>query len=283
MEAIHNKADIFELGGDLPVRRLGYGAMQLPGKGVWGEPEDAENARNVVNRAVELGVNFIDTADSYGPYVSERLIHEALHPYPSELVIATKSGLTRPGPGQWKPNGRPEHLREGCEGSLTRLGLERIDLFQLHRIDSEVPLADSLGEIMRMRDEGKIRYIGLSEVGVDEIRQARELAPIVSVQNKYNFGDRKWEDVVDYCEAENIAFLPWFPLATGKLAEKGGKLDQIAARHDATPAQIAIAWLIKRSPVILPIPGTANISHLEDNIAASAIDLDDEELTQLAA
>jgi aryl-alcohol dehydrogenase-like predicted oxidoreductase len=230
-----------------------------------------------------LGVNFIDTADSYGPYVSERLICEALHPYPDDLVIATKSGLTRPGPGQWEPDGRPEHLRDGCEGSLKRLRLERLDLFQLHRIDPDVPLADSLGEIMRMRNEGKIRHIGLSEVGVDEIRQARELAPIVSVQNKYNFGDRKWEDVVDYCEAENIAFLPWFPLATGKLAEQGGKLDQIAARHDATAAQVALAWLLNRSPVILPIPGTANISHLEDNIAAAAIDLDDEELNQLAA
>jgi aryl-alcohol dehydrogenase-like predicted oxidoreductase len=281
MRATYKSGDLFQLGGDMPVHRLGYVAMQLPGSGVWGEPEDAKNARNILRHVIELGVNFIDTADSYGPDVSERLIGEALHPYPDDLVIATKGGLVRPGPGKWEPNGRPEHLRKVCKGSLQRLRVERIDLYQLHRIDPDVPLAESLGAIKEMRDEGLIRHIGLSNVSVEQIEEAKTIASIVSVQNRYNLGDRKWDAVVDYCGEQGIAFLPWFPLATGKLAQPGGKLDRIAEAHDATPAQIALAWLLHRSPVILPIPGTSNHEHLEANVAAGAIDLDDDEIHQL--
>ncbi len=273
--------DTFELGGDLPVNRLGFGAMRITGEGIWGEPEDPEESRAVLRRAVELGVNLIDTADSYGPDVSERLIGEALHPYPEDLVIATKGGLVRGGPGQWEPNGRPEHLRDACEGSLKRLKLERIDLYQLHRIDPNVPEEEQFGVLSELRDEGKIRYVGLSEVDVEQIQRARDALPIVSVQNRYNLTDRVSEDVLDYCEREGIAFIPWFPLATGELARPGGTLDEIADRHDATPGQVALAWLLERSPVMLPIPGTSSVEHLENNLAATNLCLTDEEIAEL--
>ncbi len=275
-------AGTFELGGDLTVNRLGFGAMRITGRGVWGEPEDPEEARAVLRRAVELNINFIDTADSYGPEVSERLIGETLHPYPDGLVIATKAGLLRDGPGQWRPDGRPEHLREACEGSLRRLKLDRIDLYQLHRIDPRVPAEESLGALAELRDEGNIRHVGLSEVSVEEIRQAREIVPIASVQNRYNLTDRGSEDVLDFCEREGIGFIPWFPLAVGDLARPGGPLDEIAARHDATPGQIALAWLLWRSPVMMPIPGTSSVAHLEENTAAASLELGEEELATLA-
>jgi pyridoxine 4-dehydrogenase len=275
-------AGTFELGGDLSVNRMGFGAMRLTGEGIWGEPEDPEEARAVLRRAVELGINLIDTADSYGPEVSERLIAETLHPYPEDLVIATKGGLTRPGPGQWEPDGRPEHLREACEGSLRRLKVERIDLYQLHRIDSRVPPEEQLGTLAELREEGKIRHVGLSEVGVEEIERAREIVPVASVQNRYNLTDRGYEDVLGFCEREGIGFIPWFPLATGDLARPGGPLDEIADRHDALPGQIALAWLLKRSPVMLPIPGTSSVSHLEENVAAAALELDEEEFAALS-
>ena len=275
-------AGTFDLGGDRTGKRLGFGAMRITGQGGWGGPEDPEEARAVLRRSVELGINFIDTADSYGPDVSERLIGETLHPYPDGLVIATKAGLLRDGPGQWRPDGRPEHLREACEGSLRRLKLDRIDLYQLHRIDPRVPAEESLGTLAELREEGKIRHVGLSEVGVEEIRQAREIVPIVSVQNRYNLTDRGHEDVLDFCEREGIGFIPWFPLAVGDLARPGGQLDEIADRHDATPGQIALAWLLWRSPVMLPIPGTSSVAHLEENAAAAALELDEEELAALA-
>lgn len=275
-------AGTFDLGDDLTVNRLGFGAMRITGEGIWGEPEDSEEARRVLKRAVELDINFIDTADSYGPEVSERLIGETLYPYPDGLVIATKAGLLRDGPGQWRPDGRPEHLREACEGSLRRLKLDRIDLYQLHRIDPRVPAAESLGTLAELRDEGKIRHLGLSEVGVEEIRQAREIVPIASVQNRYNLTDRGSEDVLGFCEREGIGFIPWFPLAVGDLARPGGPLDEVAARHDATPGQIALAWLLWRSPVMLPIPGTSSVAHLEENVAAASLELNEEELATLA-
>ncbi len=275
-------AGTFDLGGDLTVNRLGFGAMRITGEGIWGEPEDPAEARRVLKRAVELDINFIDTADSYGPEVSERLIGETLYPYPDGLVIATKAGLLRDGPGQWRPDGRPEHLREACEGSLRRLRLDRIDLYQLHRIDSRVPAEESLGTLAELREEGKIRHVGLSEVGVEEIRQAREIVPIASVQNRYNLTDRGSEDVLDFCEREGIGFIPWFPLAVGDLALPGGPLDEVAARHDANPGQIALAWLLWRSPVMLPIPGTSSVAHLEENVAAASLELDEEELAALA-
>jgi pyridoxine 4-dehydrogenase len=274
-------AGIFDLGGDLRVNRLGFGAMRITGEGIWGKPENPEEARAVLRRAVELGINLIDTADSYGPEVSERLIGETLHPYPDDLVIATKGGLLRDGPGQWRPDGRPEHLRQACEGSLRRLKVDRIDLYQLHRIDSRVPAEESLGALAELREEGKVRYVGLSEVGVEEIQRAQEIVPIVSVQNRYNLTDRGSEDVLDFCEREGIGFIPWFPLATGDLARPGGPLDEIAARHDASPGQVALAWLLWRSPVMLPIPGTSSVKHLEENVAAAFLDLDEEELAAL--
>lgn len=273
----------FSLGGDLPINRLGYGAMQLTGPGVWGEPKDPAEAIRVLRRAIELGVNFIDTADSYGPFVSERLIHKALHPYSDDLVIATKAGLTRPGPADWRPLGRPEYLRQQLELSLRHLGLDRIDLYQLHRIDPKVPLADQLGELVTLQQEGKIRHIGVSEVTVEQLRQARELAPIVSVQNLYNLANRQAEDVLDYAQTADIAFIPWFPIATGELARPGGPLDTFARRHDATPAQLALAWLLRRSPVMLPIPGTSSVAHLEENTAAATITLTDDEFMALSA
>lgn len=272
----------FRIGGELTVNRLGYGAMQLTGPGVWGDPKDPAEAVRVLRRAYELGVTFIDTADSYGPFVSERLIKEALHPYAEDLVIATKAGLTRSGPGDWRPVGRPEYLRQQCELSLRHLGLDCIGLYQLHRIDPKVPLADQLGELVLLREEGKIRHIGLSEVSVEQIEAARQIAPIVSVQNLYNLGNRRSEDVLNYCESNGIAFIPWYPIATGELARPGGPLDAIAADHHATPAQLALAWLLRRSPVMLPIPGTSSVAHLEENVAAARVRLTDAEYETLS-
>ncbi|HEY4784055.1 MAG TPA: aldo/keto reductase, partial [Chthoniobacterales bacterium] len=254
----------FKIGGDLEVNRLGFGAMRLTGKGIWGEPKDVDEAKRVLRRAVELGINFIDTADSYGPAVSERLIGEALSPFSKGLVVATKGGLTRQGPDQWLPLGRPEYLAQQVEMSLRLLKTEVIDLWQLHRIDPKVPVEESLGVIAKLQQEGKIRHVGLSEVKPAEIEQARKVIDIVSVQNLYNVGDRQHEDVLEYCEKDGLAFIPWFPVAAGKLAQPGGKLDAIAKRHDATVAQLSIAWLLHRSPVILPIPGTSSVGHLEE-------------------
>jgi aryl-alcohol dehydrogenase-like predicted oxidoreductase len=271
----------YKLGGDLEVNRLGYGTMQLTGEGVWGEPDDADEAIAVLRRAVEEGVNFIDTADSYGPEVAERLIHEALHPYPDDLVIATKAGLTRPGPGNWAPVGRPEYLRQQCELSLRRLGLETIDLFQLHRIDEKVPLEEQVGELAELQKEGKIRHIGLSEVGVDQLTEAQRHATIVSVQNLFNLTARDAEPLLDHCTEHDIAFIPWFPLATGKLLEDGGPLAEIAEETGAEPSQLALAWLLKRSPVMLPIPGTSSVAHLEQNLGAARVELTDEQFKAL--
>jgi pyridoxine 4-dehydrogenase len=272
----------FSIGGDLAVNRLGFGAMQLTGSGVWGEPKDRDECIRVLRRAVELGVTLIDTADSYGPYVSEDLIREALHPYPDDLVIATKAGLTRTGPGDWRPVGRADYLRQCVEMSLRRLGVERIDLFQLHRVDPRTPLEESLGELKAMQDEGKIRHIGVSEVDVDTVKQAQDIVDIVSVQNLYNLADRQHEDVLDYCEQEGLGFIPWFPLATGKLAGEGGPLAAAAKEHGSSPSQLALAWLLRRSPVMLPIPGTSSVAHLEDNCAAATIELTDEEFEALS-
>ena len=269
------------IGKDLKVNRLGYGAMRITGKGIWGEPKDPETARKVLRRAVELGVNFIDTADSYGPEVSERLIGEALAPYADGVVIATKAGLTRQGPDKWLPVGRPEYLQQEVEMSLRRLKLERIDLWQLHRIDPKVPIEESLGVIKKMQEQGKIRHVGLSEVKPHEIDQARKVVDIVSVQNLYNIGDRTHEDVVDYCTKHGLAFIPWFPVAAGKLAQPGGKLDAAAKRHGATLSQLSIAWLLHRSPVMLPIPGTSSLEHLEENVAAAGVKLTDAEWKEI--
>jgi pyridoxine 4-dehydrogenase len=271
----------FQLGGDLPVTRLGYGAMQITGEGVWGEPRDRAEAIAVLRRAVELGVTFIDTADSYGPDVSEQIIREALHPYADDVVIATKAGLTRTGPGEWVPVGRPAYLKQQVELSLRKLGLERIDLIQLHRIDGEVPLADQVGALKELQEAGKVRHIGLSEVSVAQLKEAQQTAEIVSVQNLFNLTDRSAEELLDHATAEGIAFIPWFPLATGGLVEDGGPLESLAAEHDATPSQLALAWLLKRSPVMLPIPGTSTVSHLEDNIGAAAVELTDDEFDAL--
>jgi pyridoxine 4-dehydrogenase len=269
------KSGIFSLGGELPVNRLGFGTMRLTGPGIWGEPANRAEAIAVLRRAVELGINLIDTADSYGPYVAEDLIREALHPYPHGVVIATKAGLVRTGPNAWAPVGRPEYLRQECEMSLRRLGLDRIDLFQLHRIDPKVPADEQFGLLKDLQSEGKIRYAGLSEVSVADIKSARRAVPIVSVQNLYNITDRKHEDVLEYCSRENLGFIPWFPLATGNLAKAGSALDRIAQRVGAEPGQVALAWLLKKSPVTLPIPGTSQVKHLEDNTAAALLELDD--------
>jgi aryl-alcohol dehydrogenase-like predicted oxidoreductase len=271
----------FYIAPDLPVHRLGFGTMQLTGRGVWGEPADPAEALAVLRRAVQLGINLIDTADSYGPEVAERLIAEALHPYPSDLVIATKAGFQRPGPGRWMADGRPEHLREACEGSLRRLRLERIDLFQLHRIDPKVPMEDQIGALLELRSAGKIRHIGLSEVTVPQIEAVRRIAPIVSVQNRYNLVSRDSEDVLAYCTREDIGFIPWFPLATGSLAGPGGPLARAAERLGMQPSQIALAWLLRKSPVMLPIPGTSKVKHLEENTAAAPITLDDRTMKEL--
>ena len=271
----------FTIGGDLDVHRLGYGAMRITGEGIWGPPEDREECQAVLRRALDLGITLIDTADSYGPEVSEELIAETLHPYPDDLVIATKAGLTRPGPGDWRPNGRPEHLREACEGSLSRLKVERIDLYQLHRIDPDVPMEESLGTLTDLQNEGKIRHVGLSEVTVEQLEQASELADIVSVQNRFNLTDREWEPVLDACTDRGLAFLPWFPIATGDLAKPGGVVDEIASAHDASPVQVALSWLLHRSPVILPIPGTSSVIHLEENVGAAGLELTDDEMARL--
>jgi pyridoxine 4-dehydrogenase len=271
----------FKLGGDLEVNRLGYGTMQLTGEGVWGEPDDRDEAIAVLRRAVESGVNFIDTADSYGPEVAERLIHEALHPYADDVVIATKAGLTRPGPGNWQPVGRPEYLRQQCELSLRRLGLESHDLFQLHRIDEKVPLAEQVGELAELQKEGKIRHIGLSEVDVEQLKEAQGTATIASVQNLFNLTSRDAEPLLDHCTEHEIAFIPWFPLATGKLVEDGGPLAEIAEETGAEPSQLALAWLLKRSPVMLPIPGTSSVDHLDQNLGAAGLELTDEQFAAL--
>jgi aryl-alcohol dehydrogenase-like predicted oxidoreductase len=271
----------FSLGGTLPIRRLGFGAMRITGEGIWGEPSDANEARKVLRRAVELGVNFIDTADSYGPEVSERLIGEALHPYSKGVIIATKGGLVRTGPNKWFPVGRPEYLHQEVEMSLRRLRLERIDLYQLHRVDPQVPLEESLGKLKELQQAGKIRYIGLSEVKPAEIERARKTVEIVSVQNKYNISDRAHEDVLQYCEQHNLGFIPWFPVAAGRLASPGGPLDTVARQHGATVAQLSLAWLLHRSPVMLPIPGTSSVAHLEENIASSALQFGESEWRKL--
>jgi aryl-alcohol dehydrogenase-like predicted oxidoreductase len=268
------------LGGELIVNRMGFGAMRITGPGIIGPPADRAEAIRVLRRAMELGINFIDTADSYGPYVSEELIAEALHPYPADLVIATKAGLERPGPHQWKMNGKPDHLRAACEGSLRRLRVERIDLFQLHRIDPQVPEDDQFGALEDLHREGKIRLIGLSEVPVAAIERARKRLSIASVQNRYNVSDRASEDVVNYCEREGLAFLPWYPLGAGTLPLEG-PLSRVAARHGATPMQIALAWLLARTPAMLLIPGTSQVAHLEENVAAGEIDLDARDLEGL--
>jgi len=282
LERPAERSGTFTIGGDMPVHRLGFGSMQLTGPGIWGNPKDPAEAVRVLRRAVELGVTLIDTADSYGPYVAEDLIRKALHPYPEDLVIATKAGLTRGGPGDWKPVGRPEYLRQEAEMSLRRLGLERIDLFQLHRIDPQVPLAEQVGELALLQKEGKIRHIGLSEVTIDELKQAQRYATIVTVQNKYNLEERTAEPLLDHATKHDIGFIPWFPLATGGLAKDGSALQQMAKRLGATPSQLALAWLLHRSPVMLPIPGTSKVKHLEENMAAAAITLSDADAEALA-
>ncbi len=271
----------FQLGGDLPVVRLGYGTMQLPGEGVWGPPKDHDAALAVLRRAVEIGITFFDTADSYGPYVAEDLLREALHPYAEDVVIATKAGLTRQGPGAWTPLGQPAYLRQEVEMSLRRLDLERIDLFQLHRIDADYPVADQVGELKALQEEGKIRHIGLSEVTVDQLEEAQKTAEIVSVQNLYNLANRDAERLLDHCTEQGIGFIPWFPLATGELSKHDGPLAEAARQHDATPSQLALAWLLRRSPVMLPIPGTSSAEHLDSNTAAAAIELTEEEFKAL--
>jgi pyridoxine 4-dehydrogenase len=280
-ESGSNSAGMLEL-GDLTVKRLGFGAMRLCGPGIWGEPEDPQAAEDVLRRVVEVGINLIDTADAYGPGVNEDQISSALYPYPEDLVIATKGGLVRPGPGRWQTNGRPQHLREACEGSLRRLRVDTIDVYQLHRPDSRVPFEDSVWALAELRDEGKIRHVGLSNVGVRELVMALDIVPIVSVQNRYNLTDRSSEAVIETCEREGIAFIPWFPLATGKLASPGGDLDEIASRHEATPAQVALAWLLAKSPVMLPIPGTSSVQHLEENVAATELRLSEDEVAALS-
>ena len=271
----------FDIGGDLTVNRLGFGTMQLTGPGVWGDPEDPEEAVRVLRRAVELGVNLIDTADAYGPVVAEQLIRRALHPYGDDLVIATKAGFTRQGPNVWTPLGKPAYLRQQCELSLRNLGVERIGLFQLHRIDPEVPLEEQVGELKALQDEGKIAHIGLSEVTVEELQAAQAVAPIATVQNRYNVSERKAEPLLEHCEENRIGFIPWYPLATGKLSKPGGPLAEMSERSGHSPSQLALAWLLKRSPVMLPIPGTSSVAHLEENTAAAEIELSDADFDAL--
>lgn len=277
------RAGTIKIGGKDTVNRMGYGAMRLTGLGIWGEPEDPAECRRVLRRAVELGVSFIDTADSYGPEVSERLIADILHPYPAGLLIATKGGQIRPGPDMWEPDGRPEHLREACEGSLRRLRLDTLDLYQLHRPDPKVPYEESLGALVRLREEGKIRMIGVSNVSLDHLTTAIEMAGPVSVQNRYNLAGRESDPVLRRCEELNLAFLPWGPIAEGDLARPRGALQDVARRRGASPGQIALAWLLARSPVMLPIPGTSRVTHLEQNVAAAAIELERSEVHALAA
>jgi pyridoxine 4-dehydrogenase len=273
--------DTFTLGGDLEVRRLGFGAMRITGSGIWGEPEDPEGARRLLRHVVDAGVNLIDTADSYGPEVSENLIAEALSPYPDGLVVATKGGLTRPGPNRWERNCRPERLKRCCEDSLRRLRLERIDLYQLHAVDPQVPVEDSVGALAELQQEGKIRHIGVSNVSGEELERARQIAPVVSVQNRYNLADRSSGDVLQSCEQQGLAFLPWAPLGSGRLAEPGGELDEIARAHQATPAQVAVAWLLQRSPAMLAIPGTSSIAHFDEWLEARELELEPAEIETL--
>jgi pyridoxine 4-dehydrogenase len=275
--------DTFTVGGDLEVQRLGFGAMRITGKGIWGPPDDPDEAKRLLRRVVEVGIDLIDTADSYGPEVSENLIAEALHPYPDDLVIATKGGLRRTGPGGWPPDARPERLKQCCEASLRRLKLERIDLYQLHAPDPKVPYADSVGALKELRDEGKIRHVGVSNASVEQLEEARGIVEVVSVQNRYNLTDRDSEDVLAECESAGIGFIPWFPLATGRLAEPGGPLDRVARERDATPGQIALAWLLARSPMMLPIPGTSSVEHLEENLAATQIELSPAEVEEIGS
>ncbi len=270
------------IGGDLRVTRLGFGAMRITGEGIWGAPADRAECIRVLRRAVELGIDFIDTADSYGPNVSEEIIAEALHPYPANLVIATKGGYERPGPNRWAENGKPEHLRAACEGSLRRLRLERIDLYQLHRIDPKVPADDQLGTLNALQAEGKIKHIGLSEVSVKQIQHAQTIVPIVSVQNRYSLADRGSDDVLKYCEKERMAFIPWFPLAAGKLSGGESPVRHVAEQLKVTPSQVALAWLLARSPVMLPIPGTSKVKHLEENVAAAGLKLNEKKLQELS-
>lgn len=279
-DAIAHLSGTFEIAGK-PVNRLGFGAMRLTGQGIWGEPDDRAGCIEVLQRAVELGVQLIDTADSYGPYVSEEIIREALHPYPDDVLVATKAGLVRHGPDVWLPVGRPEYLRQEAEMSLRRLGVGCIGLFQLHRIDEKVPLEDQIGVLKELQDEGKVAAIGLSEVTVEQLEAARKIAEISTVQNMYNLTNRKSEDVVDYCVREAIGFIPWFPIASGELAKDGGPVDKIAEAHDATPAQVALAWLLARAQVILPIPGTSSVRHLEENVAAAGLTLSWDEVAEL--
>ena len=280
-QAPAKKSGEFLIGNDLRVTRLGFGAMRITGDGVWGGPADRAEAIRVLRRAVELGINFIDTADSYGPGVSEEIIAEALHPYPAGLVIATKGGFARPGPNQWVEDGRPEHLRAACEASLRRLRLDQIDLYQLHRIDPKVPVEDQLGALRHLRAHGKIKHIGLSEVSVKQIQHARTIVPIVSVQNRYSITDRGSEDVLEYCEQEKLGFIPWFPLAAGRISGSQSPIGRIAARWEATPSQVALAWLLARSPVMLPIPGTSRLEHLEENVAAAELKIDANKMQEL--
>lgn len=281
MTANAKDSGTFTLGGDLTINRLGFGAMRITGQGIWGEPKDPEEARRLLRRVVELGINFIDTADSYGPEISERLIGEALYPYPKDLVIATKGGLTRQGPGKWLPVGRPEYLTQCVHMSLRRLRLERIDLYQLHRIDEKVPVEESLGALTDLQKAGKIRHIGLSEVSVDEMERARKSATIVSVQNRYNIGERQHDPVLQYCEKNRLGFIPWFPVAAGKLVAPGGPLEASAKRYNVTVAQLSIAWLLQRSPAMLPIPGTSSVKHLEENVAAADVKLSKQEWEEI--
>jgi pyridoxine 4-dehydrogenase len=273
----------FTIGGDLPVRRMGFGAMRITGEGIWGEPDDPDAARALLRRVVELGINLIDTADAYGPQVSERLIAEALHPYPDELVIATKGGSVRPGAGQWILNGTPDHLKQACEDSLRRLRLDRIDLYQLHAIDPNTPLAESMGALKELRDEGKVRHVGVSNFNASQLEEARGIVEVVSVQNRYSLSDRGSQDVLDVCERDGIAFLPYFPLAAGRLTKPGGALDEIAKAHDATAGQVALAWLLQSSPNTIPIPGTSSGVHLEENYAAATLELSADEIATLDA
>ncbi len=268
--------------GDLTVNRMAFGAMRLTGQGIWGEPADRESAKGILRRAVELGVNLIDTANAYGPEVSEQLIADALHPYPDDLVVATKGGLTRPGPGDWQRDGRPESLREALEGSLRRLRLERIDVYQLHAVDPQVPLEESVGALAELQGEGKIRHIGVSNMDARQLASARELVTVVSVQNRYSLADRHSEGVLEVCERDGLAFLPWFPLALGELARSQGRLADLARSRGATAAQVALAWLLRRSPVMTPIPGTSSAAHLEENVGAASLELSDAEFSDLS-
>jgi pyridoxine 4-dehydrogenase len=278
LETPVHRSGHFDVGGELPVHRLGFGAMRIVGEGVWGEPPDRERAREVVREAVRLGTNLIDTADSYGPEISEEIIAEALHPYPDDVVIATKGGFKRSGPGQWEVDCRPERLRACVEGSLKRLRLDRIELWQLHRIDDKVPLEDQVGVIADMQREGLIRFVGLSEVTVEQLSAVREHLDVVTVQNRFNYADRAAEDVLEACAADGIGFIPWFPLAVGELAREGSELEEAARRHDVSPSQLALAWLLHRSPVMLPIPGTGSLEHVRENCEAALVELSEDEM-----